>query len=104
MDAKAYPLPTVDHAKAEIPSMQCGGLRTRIKLSLDCGNAKAWQGYPFPPAEYSSMGDARTHRTPSASQLPLVCRFELYPADYVVLIACATGDQTMFALSDADLC
>jgi hypothetical protein len=32
------------------------------------------------------------------------CRFELYPADYVVLIACATGDQTMFALSDADLC
>ena len=83
--------------------MQCGGLRPRIKLSLDCGNAETWQCYPFPPAEYTSMGDARTHRTLSAIQLPLVRRFELYPAGFIVLITCATGNQTMFALSDADL-
>jgi hypothetical protein len=78
MDAKAYPLPTIDHVKADVPSMQCGGLGASIELSLDSDNSKARQGHPFPPAEYSSIVDAGTHQTPSESQLPLVRRFGLY--------------------------
>ena len=56
VDGEAYPPLAADRAELDIPCMERGGLRARIELGLDGGDAEARQGYPFPPAEYSSIG------------------------------------------------